>query len=64
MNKKYILEPDLVTQGRYFIQEHTDTGIRTALIVYQDFELATRILKYLQGEQMQEQGKREGWGAV
>ncbi len=46
--KEYILEPDLVTPGRYYIQEHTENHVRTVITVFQDFDLAQRILKYLQ----------------
>lgn len=51
MNKKeYILEPDLVEHGRYYLQEHTADHVRTACVVYYDFELAQRILHFLREE--------------
>lgn len=46
--RKYTLEPDLVTPGRYYIWETTEYYTRTAMVIYSDFELANRILKYLQ----------------
>ncbi len=50
MKKKYVLEPDLVEHGRYYIYEHSDSGIRCAVIVYHNFDLAQRIIAVLNGE--------------
>jgi hypothetical protein len=51
MNKKeYVLEPDLVEHGRYYIQEHTADHVRTAIVVYYDFDLAQRIFHFLREE--------------
>ena len=51
MNKtEYVLEPDLVEHGRYYIYEHTDNHVRTAIVVYYDFDLAQRILGFLREE--------------
>ena len=50
MKKKYLLEPDLVNAGRYYINEHADNHVRTAIVVYQDFDLAKRILDILNSE--------------
>lgn len=45
--KIYRLEPDLVQAGRYFIFEETENYTRTALVVYQDIDLARRITDIL-----------------
>jgi hypothetical protein len=48
--KKYILEPDLVDAGRYYIIEHGENHVRTAIVIYHDFDLAVRILDILNKE--------------
>ena len=55
--KKYVLEPDLVTPGRYYIQEYSEDKFRTAIIIYSDYDLAKRILEYLQEDQREAEGE-------